>query len=280
MTSLSVRVRNMTDLFRLSRQPRLQNPSLIAGFSEDIGRLAPKVIDYLNKNIRDESFCEIEPVDFFPLSGVVVENDVALFPENRFYCGERNDLVIFKGSQPRLERYKFLQTILDVAEHYCGATELYTISGTIAPIAHTAPRSILAVFNQRQFQDKLRGYGLQNMTWEGLPALNSFLLWVAQRRNIPGVSLWPAIPFYLASLDDFRAQKKVLEFLDKRFGLGIDFRQIDEEEADQNKKIAELRSRSPEIDNYIQRLESNLTLTQEESEKLVKEVEEFLGSRY
>ena len=269
----------MTDLFRLSRQPKLRNPSLIVGFSEDTGRLAPKVIDYLNKNIRGESFCEIDLVDFFPLNGVAVENDVAQFPESRLYCGERNDLVIFKGSQPQLERYKFLQTILDVAEHYCGATELYTISGTIAPIAHTTPRSILVVFNRRQFQDKLRGYGLQNMTWEGPPALNSFLLWAAQRRNIPGVSLWPAIPFYLASVDDFKAQKKVLEFLDKRFDLGVDFRQLDEEEAGQNKKIAELRSRSPVIDNYIQRLESNLTLTQEESEKVVKEVEEFLGSK-
>jgi len=269
----------MTDLFRLCRQPELQNPSLIVGFSEDAGKLAPKVIDYLNEKIKGESFCEIEPSEFFSLGGVAIENDVAQFPEGKFYCGERKDLVIFKGSEPRLERYRFLQTVLDVAVHYCKIKELYTISGTISSIAHTTPRSILTVSNQPEFQEKLRGYGLEDMNWEGWPALNSFLLWVAERRNIPGVSLWPVIPFYLAAVDDSEAQKRVLEFLDKRFDLGIDFSDINEDVAKQNEKIAQLRTRSPEVDSYVQKLESNLTLTEEENEKLVGEVEEFLGRK-
>ena len=84
------------------------------------------------------------------------------------------------------------------------------------------------------------------------------------------------IPFYLAAVDDSEAQKMVLEFLDKRFGLGIDFSDINEDVAKQNEKIAQLRTRSPEVDNYVQKLESNLTLTEEESEKLVEEVEGFL----
>jgi len=268
--------RKITDLFRLYRQPELQNPSLIVGFSEDAGRLAPKVIDYLNENIKGESFCEIEPSDFFSLGGVAVEDDIAQFPESKFYFSEGKDLVIFKGSEPRFERYQFLQTILDVAEHHCRIKDLYTISGTISLVAHTTPRDILTVFNGLEFQKELRGYGLEDMDWEGPPALNSFLLWVAQRRSIPGVSLWPVIPFYLAAVDDSKAQKRVLEFLDKRFGLGIDFSDINEDLAKQSEKIAQLRTRSPEVDDYIQRLESNLTLTQEESEKLVNEVEEFL----
>ena len=109
----------MTDLFRFCRQPELQNPSLIVGFSEDAGELAPKVIDYLNEKIKGESFCEIEPSEFFSLGGVAIENDVAQFPEGKFYCGERKDLLIFKGSEPQFERYQFLQTVLDVAQHHC-----------------------------------------------------------------------------------------------------------------------------------------------------------------
>ncbi|GAG14351.1 unnamed protein product, partial [marine sediment metagenome] len=66
---------------------------------------------------------------------------------------------------------------------------------------------------------------------------------------------------------------------DERFGLGIDFSDINEDVAKQNEKIAQLRTRSPEVDSYVQRLESNLTLTEEESERLVREVEEFLGGK-
>jgi hypothetical protein len=40
--------------------------------------------------------------------------------------------------------------------------------------------------------------------------------------------------------------------------------------------MSELRRTSPDIDGYIGKLESGLGLTQEESESLVRSVEEFL----
>ena len=94
-----------------------------------------------------------------------------------------------------------------------------------------------------------------------------------------GASLWVPIPFYLISTEDPRAWRKTVEFFDKRFGLGLDFTDLDEEVARQNEKIAQVRIRFPEIDNYIQKLESNLSLTQEENEKLVQEIEESLRKR-
>ncbi|MCK4697658.1 MAG: PAC2 family protein, partial [Dehalococcoidia bacterium] len=111
------------------------------------------------------------------------------------------------------------------------------------------------------------------------PTLSSFLLWVAKRRNMAGASLWVPVPFYLVSTEDPQAWRITVEFLDKRFGLGIDFRDLDEEVARQNEKIAQVRIRFPEIDDYIRKLESNLGVTQEENEKLVKEIEEFLRKR-
>jgi proteasome assembly chaperone (PAC2) family protein len=218
----------------------------------------------------------VDPAGFFPLSGVTVQDDVAQFPQDKLYCVSRPDLVILAGNEPRLERLGFLQAILDIAEHYCGIVELYTVSGIMSSVAHTSPRRILAVFNEPEIQKRLRSYDLDNMSWEGQPALNSFLLWAAQRRDIPGVSLWPAVPFYLSGIGDPAAHKKVLEFLDARFDLGLDLSDIDEAVAKQNEQLAELRSRSSEIDNYIEKLEVNLALTQEEGEKLAREVAEFL----
>jgi len=55
------------------------------------------------------------------------------------------------------------------------------------------------------------------MNWKGPPAINSYLLWVAKKRDIPGVSLWAEIPFYLAVGEDFQAIKIGLSFLDKKF---------------------------------------------------------------
>jgi hypothetical protein len=78
--------------------------------------------------------------------------------------GTRKDLAIFESSQPSHERYQFLNSVLDVGEYYCKMRELYTVSGTISPIAHTTPRRLMAVFNQPEFQRRLRGYELEDMT--------------------------------------------------------------------------------------------------------------------
>ena len=111
------------------------------------------------------------------------------------------------------------------------------------------------------------------------PTLNSFLLWVAKRRNIPGASIWVTIPFYLAQTEDPKAWRATIDFLDKRLGLKIDFRELDEEVARQNEKIIQLRNHFPELDDIIHRLESGLASTLEENRKLAEEIEEFLRKR-
>jgi len=257
-------------------QPEFENASLIVGWQEDAGKLGPKVIDYLTKHIRGKSFCEIEPVKFFPLGGVVIDNNIAQFPVSRFYAGTRKDLVIFESTEPPHERYGFLNSLLDVAQHYCRVKELYTVSGTTSPIAHSSPRRLLAVFNQPEFQRRLRGYELEDMTWEGPPAISSFLLWLAQRRSIPGVSIWPEIAFYLAATEDFKAAKDALSFFNRRFDLGLDWTELDSQIKAQSEKMVRLRKEDPEIDKDIRTLEVGLSLNEEEQLRLARGVTEFL----
>ena len=269
---------------KFSRQPELQNPSLVVGWGADAGKLGAKVTNYLNRKLGGQSFCEIEPVEFSPLGGVTTEDDLVQFPETKFYSCSRNDLVIFRSDPPSDEWYKFLNLILDIAEHYCHVKELYIMGGMVSLGAHTAPRELLGTFNSPELNEALSPYnltrGLDYETPPGQrPTLNSFLLWVAKRRNIWGVNLWVPIPFYLVAVDDPTAQKRVLEFFNQRFDLRIDFNDLDEEIARRNEKIAEVRTRLPEIDEYITRLEGNLRLSEDENERLVTEIEKFLREK-
>jgi proteasome assembly chaperone (PAC2) family protein len=269
--------KGMKEIVEMHYQPELDNASLIVGWQEDAGKLGSKVIEYLNRHIKAKIFCEIEPVDFFPLGGVAIEDNIAQFPVSKFYAGdERKDLVIFESTHPLYERHRFLNSLLDAGEHYCKMKELYTVSGTVSPIAHTSPRRLLAVFNQPEFQRSLHRYCLENMTWEGPPAINSFLLWLAQRRGIPGVSLWPEVAFYLAATEDPKAAKVVLSFFNGRFDLGLDLIGLDLEIKDQSEKLARLRREDTQIDRYIGTLEIGLSLDEEEQLRLARTVTEFL----
>ncbi len=269
---------------RIYVEPKLPRSSLVVGWSQDSGDLGMRVTDYLIQNLGCQEFGEIDPADFFALEGVAVQDDVAQFPASRFYwCPERN-LVVFRSAPPTSRWYKFLDCVLDVAQDYCHTDELYAIGGMVYFGAHTTPREVLTTASSMEMKQILRGHDLARDTnYETppgqRPTFNSFLLWAAKRRSIHAASLWVPIPFYLAGAEDPKASRKTIEFFDKRFGLSISFTGLDEEIARQNERIAQLRMAQPEIDMYIGRLESNLTITQEEGEKLAREVEEFLRKK-
>jgi proteasome assembly chaperone (PAC2) family protein len=267
--------------FKIHKKPNLQSSSLVLGWSEDMSNLGRKATGYLNQKLKGQEFAGIEPDDFFSLGGVTIEDNLAQFPESKFYVCSERELVVFRSNSPGAEWYKFLNSILDVAEHHCQVKELYIIGAMVSFSAHTTPRELLAVVNSAEMKEVLSQYDLvRDMDYQTppgeRPTLNSFLLWIAKGRNIPGVSLWVPIPFYLAAMEDAQAQKKVLSFLNERLDLKIDFSDLDQEIREQNEQLAQVRSRFPQIDDYINRLESNLMLSEEENGELMKKIEEFL----
>ena len=260
------------------KTPKLHSPSLIVSWqTRDIGKLGLKVIDFLKEKPGGQEIAEIKPLGFFPFGGVRFKDDLVQVPESKFWACEKDNLLIFRSDEPVFEHYQFLNSVLDFAEYHCHAKELYTLSGVVSFTAHTSPRRILTVFNKAELKERLQGYGLENMTWEGPPAISSYLLWLAKRRGIPGASLWPEVPFYLATKEDPQAIKLTLSFLNRRLNLGLDLGGFDLEIRDQNEKIAELRKENAEINKYINMLESGLRLDEGEQLKLAEEVYELLG---
>lgn len=249
--------------------------SLIVGWqSHDVGKIGSGVIDFLREVLGGKEFGEIKPVGFFPLGGATFKEDLIQSPEGKFWaCGE-NGLLLFKSQEPQYNWYEFLNEVLDSAQ-VSGIKELYTINGTICSIAHTSPRRILTVFNQSEFGKALRGHGLEGMNWEGPPAISSYLLWLAQRRGIPGASLWIEVPFYLAGEDD-QAIRLTLSFLKQRFALELDLGWLDLEVRRQNESLAKLREKNPDAAKYIGMLEQGLSLGEEEQAKLTREVARFM----
>jgi proteasome assembly chaperone (PAC2) family protein len=267
-------------LLEIYETPKLHSPSLIVGWqTRDVGKLGPKVIDFLNEKLGGREVAEIKPLGFFPFAGTRFKDDLVQIPESKFWACEKDNLLIFKGGEPVFEHYQFLNSVLDFAESCCHAKELYTLSGVVSFIAHTSPRRILTVFNKVELKKSLQGYGLENMTWQGPPAINSYLLWLAKKREIPGVSLWPEIPFYLATGEDPQAIKLSLTFLNRRFNLSMNLEKFDLEINNLNEKMAGLRKEDAEVNKYITMLESGLGLGEEEQLELAEKVYEFLGKR-
>jgi len=108
------------------------------------------------------------------------------------------------------------------------------------------------------------------------PTLNSYLLWVARERNLPGVNLWVPVPYYFVPLNDPRACMRLADFFNLRFNLGLEFHNLSAEMDSQDQRIHKLFAQSPEIEGYVRKLEIGEALNTEESEKLAQSMAEYL----
>ena len=269
---------------QFSAQPKLRKPTLVIGWESDTAQLGAGVTDYLMQKLDTQAFCDIDPVEFFPLGGVAIENDIVQFPRSTFYACHEHNLIIFRSSIPRYEWHKFLNLIIDVAQEYCHVKEIYAVGGMVTLTPHTVPRDFWATFSSPQIKKALTSYQLsRDMDFEtppgSRPTLNSYLLWVAKTRNLSAVNLWVPVPFYLMGNDDPISQKKALEFLDDRLDLSLDFKEIDISIEQQNEKLANLRQSVTEIDESISKLENGQPLSEEERENLVKAIDDCLRQR-
>ena len=270
--------------YEIIEEPALRAPWLLAAWGADAGNLGPRVVDYLIERLGGHVCAEIAPAPFFQLGGVSIRDNVIQFPASSFYCTPSKDLIILKSDVPTRDFYRFVSTVLDIANVHYGSKGIYTIGGLIAMRAHTRPGRVFSVVNLPEIRPYLSGYdvetGLDYKTpADSRPTLSSYLLWAAARRHLPGVSLWAEVPFYLAGSYDPRASRALLSLIDGRWRLGLDLAAIDSEIEEQDRAIGDLRREKPEVSKYLEMLERDIALGPEEQEKLVAEVSAQLAAR-
>ncbi len=271
----------MSDLVKTWRRPSMRHSRLIVGWTLDAGGLGGAVTGHLRDQLGAEPFAEIEPVDFFALSGVAIINDVVQFPEARFYACPEKQLVIFRSTPPDHGWFRFFNLVLDVARDLCNVKEVYTVGSMIAFGPHTAPRQSFATVNSPKLKKELSPLGVtRDIDFEtppgGKPTLNSFFLWAAKRRRLVGANLWVPVPFYLVSVADPAAHVTMLDLLDRRLELDLDTTALAAAAAAQDESIDRMRAADTTADGTIAKLEGSQRLDEGEGEKLARAVQKHL----
>ena len=136
---------------------------------------------------------------------------------------------------------------------------------------------MLSACNDPHFIEILEEFGLSKLSYEGPPALSSFLLWTAQRRIITGASIWIDIPFYLTQLLDFQALYLTLDFFNRKYSLNLSLDKLYAQIENQNYKIEKFLEEVPETRKNIHLLESGILLDNKEQISIVQQFYDFFG---
>jgi len=256
----------------------LSSPVLIAGWlTQDIGNVGTGIVNHLQQTRQAEEVAELDPVGFFAFEGAIFKDDVIQIPHSKFMACPRDNLLLFSSDEPMYERYQFLKLVLDFCEEHYGVSRIFSFNGNPSLISHHHPRRIFVVFNQEEVREEIpEGDHIEHTSWEGTPAMSTYLLWMAQNKGICGITLWVEVPFYLSTLEDPRAIKTVLSLLENGTNLELSTPELDQKISQQELMLEELREADTQVNETMQKLEEEEVIEESEQFDLTKRVYDYL----
>ena len=272
----------------LYKKPKLKKPVLIAGWP-GIGKIGIMAVNTLRRMVRAEELGEIESWEFFEPKKVSIQNGLLKdleFPSNKFYYQQlkKKDLLFFIGEKQPTEEgeeyakgekvYQMANLVLDVAQKF-GCQRVYTSGAAVTAIHHSLKPGVWAAPNRKELINEIKGYENTRLMSEieekggqgGISGLNGLLLGVAKQRNLEGICLMGEIPYYFQGfLFPYpKASKSVLEVLTKILGIKFDLSFMDE--------LSEKVER--EIEEFLEELFTAKEIPSEIREKIRNEIEKL-----
>ncbi len=283
----------------LNQRPTLRAPHLIAGFAgwPDGGGVSTGVVDFLISYLAAEQIGEISANDLSiytspaQASRPIVKIQQGLieslhFPVNEVYAwkseGEAPDLVLLQGIEPDWNWQDYVEAVMECVRAL-GVQRVYTIGGYLDYTPHTRIPRISAIATDAVLLDTLQAYDIEPHDCDGPTSIQTYLLSHCQDVGIEGVGLWAGTPTYIQG-NYPKVTHVVLEFLSQLWQLPLELGWFEEQTAELESTLHEQIDSSPELAEYIKRLEHAYDTAESEPpdiapDAIVDEIQQFLRRR-
>src|SRR5688572_3719495 len=277
-----------------AQPPPLRSPVLVCAFAgwNDAAGSATTALTTAAESLDAELIAQVDPEEFFDFQAnrptirlTEGETREIEWPGNVLMAATPQaadrDLVLLAGTEPNLRWRTFGDGIAETAEAL-GVEMVVTLGALIADVAHSLPVPITGLASDQSLIERL---DLQRSSYEGPTGVVGVLHDACNRRGIPSASLWAAVPHYVAAVPN---PKAALALLRRLAGLGevaIEGSGLEEEGESFEHQVSNAVSANPEIQDLVQRLESDQAEQLELSddlptgESLAQDFERFLRQR-
>ena len=194
----------------------------------DGAEAATGALRYLRRRVPVDACAKLDPDEFFVFSEhrPKVRNRDGVreirWPRLDFVplrvSGATNDLILGLGTEPDLKWKTFATHLVELAQ-VMQVREVMTVGALIADTTHTLPVPISGGATDPARAEEL---GLQSSGsgYEGPTGIVGVLGDAFRRAEIPYVSLWAGVPYYVQGGPDPRATKALLQRINTVFKLG------------------------------------------------------------
>ncbi|CAN5383964.1 MAG: carboxylate--amine ligase [Nocardioidaceae bacterium] len=271
--------------------PDLNNPWIIAAFEgwNDAGDAATGVIDHLLEHWDARVLVELDPEEFYdfqmnrPQVGFDESDGVYIeWPTTIVYYasppGSDRDVLLIRGLEPNMRWRKFASTLMGIAE-LAGAQDLIALGALLADTPHTRPVPLTGTTTDQDLAIRLN---LAPSRYSGPIGISTVLSHAASDQGLRTLSLWAAIPHYLAEPPCPKATLALLSRVEDAMGITLPEGDLAEEAQAWQRGADSLSESDDEIAEYVNSLENEKDtsdLPEASGDAIAREFERYLRRR-
>jgi proteasome assembly chaperone (PAC2) family protein len=207
------------------------------------------------------------------------------WPATRFYAvqmpEQSRDLVVVTGDEPNL-RWKTYSRLVAQVLSDVDVEAVVTLGAFIGQVAHTVPVPLVGAATDPSL---LAAHHLTPSRYEGPTGIIGVFLEACREVGVPALSLWAAVPHYLAANPNPRAMLALLEKASTVVEVPFDTAELAKVAEEFQQRVDAAMAENDTFQAYVRRLETEAqpevrpALDPRAGDRLISEIEEFLRHR-
>ncbi len=270
---------------------KLSSPALIAAFEgwNDAGEAASGAIGHLSAAWDAAEIGEIDPEDFydFQVTRPVMEvsegrTEKLVWPTTRLALarppGFSRDLILVHGIEPNM-RWRGFNDELVSGFKALGVEMVILLGALLADSPHTRPVPVTAAASTPGLAAELH---VEPNDYKGPTGIVGVLQQACSAAGIPAVSLWAAVPHYVAQPPSPKATLALLRGVEDILDIALPLADLPDEARAWERGVDELAEQDTEVADYVRTLEEAKDATdlpEASGDAIAREFERYLRRR-
>jgi proteasome assembly chaperone (PAC2) family protein len=269
----------------------LTSPAVIAAFEgwNDAGEAASAAVSHLSAVWDAKAIGEIDPEDYYDFQVTRPVLDVTegktrrlSWPTTRLAhvrpAGLERDLILVHGIEPNMRWRGFCR---ELVEGFTGlGAELVVLVGALlADSPHTRPVPVTVAASDEKLASALQ---IEPVDYQGPTGIVGVLQDACSAAGIPAVSLWAAVPHYVAQPPSPKATLSLLRGVEDILDAPMPLGDLPDEARAWERGVDELAEQDSEVAEYVRALEEAKDATdlpEASGDAIAREFERYLRRR-
>lgn len=242
--------------------PSLREPVMITAFEgwNDAGEAATDAIDHLREAFDAELLAELDPDDYYdfqvnrPHVHLADSERRISWPTTKLFvsrAGDR-DVVLIHGIEPNIRWRAFCQELLGAAQRL-NVGLIVNVGSLLADVPHTRPVPTSAFATEPRM---LETFDVEPAMYEGPTGIVGVLQHTCDLAGFSAISLWAAVPHYVANNPCPKATLALLQRLDDVLDLEIPVGDLPEQAEIWQRGVDQMAAQDSDVAEYVSRLEN------------------------